>query len=164
MKSRTPTRLRYGERRTNREATDTGTGPVRRGSGHGMPAKGDRGADWEAPAGAVRNSAVLGKEGGLGGESDRAMVARKPGNSGGAKGPDLRHASEAEEDQAIDMSLTTPEKIRNLQKKLYLKAKQERRRKVSSRGTRQFSDQVVYGKLGVVRLRWKHLGPPPATA
>ena len=62
------------------------------------------------------------------------------------------------------MSLTTPEKIRNLQKKLYLKAKQERRRKVSSRGTRQFSDQVVYGKLGVVRLRWKHLGPPPATA
>ena len=29
-----------------------------------------------------------------------------------------------------------------------------RRRKVSSRGTRQFSDQVVFGKLGVVRLRW----------
>jgi RNA-directed DNA polymerase len=39
-----------------------------------------------------------------------------------------------------------------------------RRRKVSSRGTRQFSDQVVFGRLGVVRLRRKHLGPPPATA
>ena len=39
-----------------------------------------------------------------------------------------------------------------------------RRKKVSSRGTRQFSDQVVFGKLGVVRLRRIHLGPPPATA
>jgi RNA-directed DNA polymerase len=39
-----------------------------------------------------------------------------------------------------------------------------RRKKVSSRGTRQFSDQVVFGKLGVVRLRQIHLGPPPATA
>ena len=39
-----------------------------------------------------------------------------------------------------------------------------RRKKVSSRGTRQFSGQVVFGKLGVVRLRRMHLGPPPATA
>ena len=37
-----------------------------------------------------------------------------------------------------------------------------RRRKVSSRGARQLSGQV--GKLGVVRLRRVHLGPPPATA
>ena len=90
-----------------------------------MSAKGDRSAEREAPPGGVRNSAVLGKEGGPDGESDRAIVARKPGNAGGAKGPALRHASEAEEVQAIDMSLATPEKIRNLQKKLYLKAKQE---------------------------------------
>ena len=39
-----------------------------------------------------------------------------------------------------------------------------RRKKVSSRGARQFSDPVVFGKLGVVRLRRIHLGPPPATA
>ncbi len=39
-----------------------------------------------------------------------------------------------------------------------------RRRKVSSRGARQLSGQVVCGKLGVVRLRRVHLGPPPATA
>ncbi len=39
-----------------------------------------------------------------------------------------------------------------------------RRRKVSSRGARQLSDQVVFGKLGVVRLRRMHLGPPPVTA
>ena len=129
-----------------------------------MPAKGDRSAEREAPAGGVRHSAVLGKEGGLDGESDRAVVARKPGNAGGAKGPALRHASEAKEVQAIDVSLITPERIRNLQKKLYLKAKQERRCKVSWRGTWQFSDQVVFGKLGVVRLRRIHVGPPPATA
>ena len=90
-----------------------------------MSAKGDRSAGREVPAGGVRNSAVLGKEGGPGGESDRAIVARKPGNSGGAKGPAFRRASEAEEGQAIDMSLKTPEKTRNLQQKLYLKAKQE---------------------------------------
>jgi len=40
----------------------------------------------------------------------------------------------------------------------------QRRHKVQSRGTRQFSDEVVFGKLGVVRLRRIHLGPPPAKA
>ena len=39
-----------------------------------------------------------------------------------------------------------------------------RRRKVSPRGARQFSDQVVVGKLGVVRLRRIQMGPPPAIA
>ena len=68
-----------------------------------MPAKGDRSAEREAPAGGARNSVVLGREGGPDGESDRAIVAKKPGNAGGAKGPAFRHASEAEEDQAIDL-------------------------------------------------------------
>ena len=36
-----------------------------------------------------------------------------------------------------------------------------RRHKVSSRGTHRFSDGVVFGSLGVVRLRRIHLGPPP---
>jgi RNA-directed DNA polymerase len=35
-----------------------------------------------------------------------------------------------------------------------------RRHGVKSRGTRRFSDQVVYGELGVLRLRHVHLGPP----
>ena len=39
-----------------------------------------------------------------------------------------------------------------------------RRHKVPSRGTRRFSDEVVFGKLGVLRLRRVQLGPPPATA
>ena len=34
---------------------------------------------------------------------------------------------------------------------------------MSSRGTRQCSDQAVFGQSGVVRLRRMHLGPPPAT-
>ncbi len=39
-----------------------------------------------------------------------------------------------------------------------------RRKKVSSRGAGRFSDQVVFGELGVVRLRRIHVGPPLATA
>jgi RNA-directed DNA polymerase len=36
-----------------------------------------------------------------------------------------------------------------------------RRHGVQARGTRRFSDQMVFGELGVVRLRHIHLGPPP---
>jgi RNA-directed DNA polymerase len=36
-----------------------------------------------------------------------------------------------------------------------------RRRKVQSRGTVRFSDQVVYGELGVLRLRHVHMGSLP---
>ena len=36
-----------------------------------------------------------------------------------------------------------------------------RRHKVSSRGIRRFPDKVVFGELGVIRLRRVHLGPPP---
>jgi len=50
------------------------------------------------------------------------------------------------------MSLATPDSIRDLQIKLYRKAKNERRHKVSSQGTRQFSREQVYGPLGVLRL------------
>jgi hypothetical protein len=50
------------------------------------------------------------------------------------------------------MSLETPERIRSLQKKLYLKAKAERHR-VPSRGTRRFSREIVFGELGILSLR-----------
>jgi len=39
-----------------------------------------------------------------------------------------------------------------------------RRHKVPSRGTRQSSDPVVFGKLGVLRLRRMHIGAPPTGA
>jgi hypothetical protein len=41
------------------------------------------------------------------------------------------------------MSLTTPSKIRELQSELYRKAKNDF--PVPSRGTRHFSDEVVFG-------------------
>jgi len=36
-----------------------------------------------------------------------------------------------------------------------------RRHKVPGRGTRQFSRNDVFGELGVLLLRCKHIGPPP---
>jgi hypothetical protein len=49
------------------------------------------------------------------------------------------------------MSLTTPSKIQELQIKLYREAKNEL--PVQSRGICQFSDETVFGELGVLRLR-----------
>ena len=50
----------------------------------------------------------------------------KPGNSGGGKDPDFRCAFEDGEGKGrLAMSLETPDKIRNLQRKLYCKAKVE---------------------------------------
>ena len=39
-----------------------------------------------------------------------------------------------------------------------------RRHKVPSRGTRRFSNDDVFGKLGVLRLRRMHIGAPPTAA
>jgi hypothetical protein len=58
------------------------------------------------------------------------------------------------------MSLTTPESIRRLQRKLYVKAKVECRR-VSSRGTAQFPGESVFGELGLQRLRSLAYGDSP---
>ena len=54
------------------------------------------------------------------------------------------------------MSLTTPSKIRELQIKLYRKAKNEVMG--CRRGTRRYSADVVFGELGVLRLRRVQLG------
>ncbi len=50
------------------------------------------------------------------------------------------------------MSLTTPSKPRELQIKLYRKAKNAGVQ-VSSHGTRPFPEERVFGSLGVVRLQ-----------
>jgi RNA-directed DNA polymerase len=39
-----------------------------------------------------------------------------------------------------------------------------RRHKVPSQGTRRFSNQMIFGKLGVLRLRRMHIGAPPTAA
>ena len=49
----------------------------------------------------------------------------KPGNSGGGKGPHFWDAFEGTKVEEIGVSLKTPEKIRQFQRKLYVKAKEE---------------------------------------
>jgi len=56
--------------------------------------------------------------------SERVIVALKPGNAGGAKGPYFGCVSEEEKEEVIDDESATPRTIRELQKKLYEKAKQ----------------------------------------
>ena len=59
-------------------------------------------------------------------ESDRSIRPLRPGNAGGGKGPDFQRAlEEGEVRTVIGKRLETPEKIRSLQKKLYVKAKAE---------------------------------------
>jgi len=39
-----------------------------------------------------------------------------------------------------------------------------RRHKIKGRGTERFSEHVVFGELGVLRLKRVHLGPPPCAS
>jgi RNA-directed DNA polymerase len=58
-------------------------------------------------------------------ESERLIVPLKPGNAGGGKGPYFWVLVEGTKGEEIGVSLATPNKIRRLQRKLYLKAKEE---------------------------------------
>ena len=49
----------------------------------------------------------------------------RPGNAGGAKAPCFRGAFEEGKERRLATSLETPDKIRTLQRKLYVKAKAE---------------------------------------
>ena len=57
--------------------------------------------------------------------SERLIVPAKPGNAGGGKGPHFWVRSDEAKDEEIGVSLQTPENVRRLQRKLYVKAKQE---------------------------------------
>lgn len=58
-------------------------------------------------------------------ESERPIVPRKPGNAGRGKGPQFWVLTERAKGKEIGVGLQTPEKIRRLQRKLYVKAKEE---------------------------------------
>ncbi len=62
-------------------------------------------------------------------QSERSIVALKPGNAGGAKGPHLVEVNCEAEDCAMAAlgRLATPEKVRRLQRTLYRKAKTDRK-------------------------------------
>src|SRR5262249_17503716 len=57
--------------------------------------------------------------------SERAIRPMRPGNAGGGKGPHFWCACEGGKGRGLTMSLTTPSNIRELQIKLYRKAKNE---------------------------------------
>ncbi len=88
------------------------------------------------------------------------MVAKKPGNSG-AELPQCvaRRISDRQVLNVINRWLKTPAEERDENGK-----RRMRGGKRSRCGARQFSGQVVFGKLGVAGLRRIHLGRPPAIA
>jgi hypothetical protein len=87
-----PTRLRYGEGRrfwTSRATVIQGS---HRGSGAGMYARGSQEQHGKPPVVSGCAGQPPTREGGSGplGVAERPVVARKPGNAGGAKGPWFR--------------------------------------------------------------------------
>ena len=75
--------------------------------------------------GESRTPNAVGKGGGPSGRRRGSEVPRKPGNAGGGKGPCFWCVCEGGKDAVIDESLETPDKVRELQIKLYRKAKNE---------------------------------------
>ena len=116
--------LRFRESRSFPERMSEASGGNRRGSGDGMYARGDRAQTREAPP--VRETQPETREGQAGpdGVADRPVVLTKPGNAGGGKGPEFQGEGTTSENEEIGMSLTTPEKIRKLQRAFYVKAKE----------------------------------------
>ena len=66
---------------------------------------------------------LVARPSGPGEKPARFIVLMKPGNAGRGKGPCRGHAVGSGTRTAIAGMLPTPSKIRNLQKKLYLRAK-----------------------------------------
>jgi hypothetical protein len=61
----------------------------------------------------------------FGWEPERPIVPRKPGNAGRrGKGPQFWVLTQRAKDEEIGMGLQTPEKIRRVQRKLYVKAEE----------------------------------------
>ena len=89
-----PTRHGDGEGRTGREVIDRCTVSIHRGIGNGTSEGRDEGRqERPVPGGARAPTSSSGRR--LGRESDRGVGASRPGNAGGAKAPDFRHACEA---------------------------------------------------------------------
>jgi hypothetical protein len=85
VKSWTPTCLDIREGCTNREDTDTCTGWVHRGKGHGMQGR------WCGRVGEPQSWGFRSRLGGRPGwDSERVIVPLKPGNAGGGKDPHFR--------------------------------------------------------------------------
>ena len=62
---------------------------------------------------------------GLGGKSERPILPKKLGNTGGGKGPWFKRNARRSKGKEIGVSLTTPESVWQLQEALPAKAKSE---------------------------------------
>jgi hypothetical protein len=95
-----PTLRPFGQGSTNGEAIDTRTRAIRRGRGHGTSADDGSGNRGRPARDGVRNPKVAaGRRSRR--ESDGVIVVAKPGNAGGAKGPDVWCAFEGGEVSVI---------------------------------------------------------------
>src|SRR5262245_26894841 len=92
---RMPTRRSFGEGRTRGEVIDTRTHAIRRGSGHGT-SEGEFAVTGGDPS-RTRVAASASHRRWSRRESDRVVGALRPGNAGGAKGPDFWCAFEGGE-------------------------------------------------------------------
>ena len=120
-----PTRHGDGEGSTRREVIDRGAVSIRRGIGRGTSEERD-GSSGETRFGRGTSLNAVVEDGGPERESERGIVASRPGNAGGAKTPCFRRACQRRRgSRGLAMSLTTPDKISSLQRKLYSKAKAE---------------------------------------
>ena len=158
----TPTRHHRGEgRRIAGKATDARTRNGHRGIGSGTQGRLSEATREARNDGGLRPATLS-----VGPRSERAserpIVLAKPGNAGGREGASLQGASEEDEGEEIgSMSLTTPAPIRNLQRKLYMAAKAERRRVSTQTMWRRFSAPVIYEQYGVYQLRRRQRMPTP---
>ncbi len=121
---RTPTRHGDGEGSIHGEGIDMRPPGVRRGIGRG------RSEERNGQTGETRVRRGFGLDDVFQGagrkrESERGVRASRPGNAGGAKAPRFRRAFEDGKERRLATSLETPDKIRTLQRKLYVKAKAE---------------------------------------
>jgi hypothetical protein len=87
-----PTRLQNGEGRTDGEAIDRSTRPIRRGSWARHAGKVMRVTGETRPVGGRGFTVAMWRR--IGRESDRGTVLLNPGNAGGGKAPDFWYAFE----------------------------------------------------------------------
>ena len=72
-----------------------------------------------------RNRSSARKASGLSGVAERPVVAMRPGNAGGAKGPWFKESVRSDEGRwRLAMSLPTLQKVEKLQRALHAKAKE----------------------------------------